>query len=135
MKISGILETCLYAEDLEEAKVFYSALPGIELQSEEKGRHVFFKCGEGMLLIFNPAHTSKEQSQVDGADIPLHGTIGAGHVAFSIRKEELNAWKQFFEKNDIPVESEVRWPNSSVSLYFRDPAGNSLELVSPDIWE
>lgn len=135
MKISGILETCLYAEDLEEAKAFYSALPGIEFLSEEEGRHVFFTCGDGMLLIFNPVHTSTRQTQIDGIEIPLHGAVGAGHVAFSVRSDELKDWKQFLEENEIPVESEVKWPNGSVSLYFRDPAGNSLELVSPDIWK
>lgn len=135
MKISGILETCLYAEDLVKARAFYSSLPGVEFFSEEEGRHVFFKCGSSMLLIFNPAHTSTKQSQMDGAEIPLHGTEGAGHVAFSIKKDELNGWKQFLQKNKIPVESEVRWPGGSVSLYFRDPAGNSLELASRDIWE
>lgn len=135
MKISGILETCLYAEDLEKAKEFYSALPGIDFLSEDEGRHVFFRCGNGMLLIFNPYQTSRVQTEIYGRMIPLHGSKGDGHIAFSILKEELNDWKIFFEKHEIPIESEVTWPNGSVSLYFRDPAGNSLELVSPDIWE
>lgn len=134
MKISGILETCLYAKDLDEAKSFYSKFPGIELVSEEEGRHLFFKCGSGMLLIFNPNHTSTEQTQIDGSKIPLHGAEGEGHLAFSIDENDLNEWKQFFDTNQISIESEVTWPNGSVSLYFRDPAKNSLELVSPTIW-
>lgn len=135
MKISGILETCLYAENLNEAKAFYSALPGIEFLSEEQDRHVFFRCGNGMLLIFNPKHTSTEQTRINGHKIPLHGSEGAGHIAFSMKEGELNEWKQFLVDNNIPIESEVTWPNGSVSIYFRDPAGNSLELVSPEIWD
>lgn len=135
MKISGILETCLYAKDLEKAKSFYSALPGIEFLSEEPNRHIFFRCSRSMLLIFNPDHTSAKQTEVDGQQIPLHGTIGEGHVAFSIDETNLNKWRQFFEENEIPIESEVTWPNGFVSLYFRDPSGNSLELVNPSIWE
>lgn len=134
MKISGILETCLYAEDLDKAKSFYASLPGIEFLSEEIGRHLFFQCGNSMLLIFNPMHTSTDQTEVDGQLIPLHGSEGCGHIAFSIDEDELNEWKQFLNDNKIPIESEVTWPNGSVSLYFRDPAGNSLELVSPKIW-
>lgn len=135
MKVSGILETCLYAEDLDAAKAFYSALPGFVFLSEEEGRHIFFQCGDGMLLIFNPTHTSAEQTQIDGNKIPLHGSFGYGHIAFSIKQNDLESWKQFLEKNEISIESEVTWPNGAVSLYFRDPAGNSLELVNPDIWE
>lgn len=135
MKISGILETCLYARDLVKAKSFYSALPGIEPISEEEGRHVFFKCGDSLLLIFNPDHTSSEQTQINNSDIPLHGTKGDGHIAFAIDENELDEWKKFLIDNHIPIESEVTWPNGSVSLYFRDPSGNSLELVNPSIWE
>lgn len=135
MKISGILETCLYAKDLEKAKSFYSGFPGIHLVSEEEERHVFFKCGDGMLLIFNPQNTSTEQTQINGSNIPLHGAVGEGHLAFSIDENDLQEWRDFFNTNQIPVESEVTWPNGSVSIYFRDPAGNSLELVSPHIWE
>lgn len=135
MKISGILETCLYAENLNEAKLFYSVFPGIEFISEETGRHVFFKCGDAMLLIFNPNHTSIKQTQINNSSIPLHGAKGEGHIAFSMNEKDLDEWREFLSDNRIPVESEVTWPNDSVSLYFRDPAGNSLELVSPKIWD
>lgn len=135
MKITEILETCLYAENLDKAKRFYSALPGIELLSEEPGRHIFFRCGNGMLLIFNPKHTSTEQTEISNSKIPLHGSKGEGHIAFSIDEDDLHQWRQFLINNDIPIESEVTWPGGSVSLYFRDPAGNSLELVSPSIWK
>jgi catechol 2,3-dioxygenase-like lactoylglutathione lyase family enzyme len=134
MNITGILETCIYAEDLAASEAFYGKLPGLELVSKEPGRHLFYRCGESMLLIFNPAHTSAEQTEVGGSIIPLHGAQGASHIAFSIDESELKLWREFLKKENIGVESEVRWPNGSVSIYFRDPAGNSLEIVSPDIW-
>src|SRR5690625_6139180 len=87
-----------------------------------------------MLLIFNPTHTSIEQDEVDGQIVPLNGSRGAAHIAFSIKKEDLRKWREFFNENHIPIESEVTWPNGIVSLYFRDPAGNSLEVVSPDLY-
>ncbi len=134
MNISGIIETCLYAENLDEVRDFYTLLPGLKLVAEEEGRHLFFSCGSQMLLIFNPAHTSIEQTDVDGQIVPLHGSRGAAHIAFSIKKEDLRKWRDFLNENHIPIESEVTWPNGIVSLYFRDPAGNSLEVVSPDLW-
>ncbi len=34
----------------------------------------------------------------------------------------------------IEIESEVHWPNGGRSIYFRDPAGNSLECAEAKIW-
>ncbi len=135
MKISGILETCLYATNLNKAERFYSNLPGLQLLAKEEGRHLFYKCGTNMLLIFNPEHTSAEQTHVDGEIVPLHGARGGGHVAFSVEDNDIGLWREFLNEQQIPIESEVTWPNGSVSLYFRDPAGNSLEVVSPEIWK
>lgn len=134
MKIKGIIETCLYARNLDEAEHFYNKLPGLEGMTKEDGRHLFYRCGKSMLLIFNPDHTINNQTDVDGQLIPLHGCEGAGHVAFSIEQDDIEEWRAFFDQENIDVESKVKWPNGSVSLYFRDPAGNSLELVSPEVW-
>ncbi|TVQ03302.1 MAG: glyoxalase/bleomycin resistance/extradiol dioxygenase family protein [Balneolaceae bacterium] len=135
MNITGIIETCLYAEDLLPLKKFYQRLPGISLVSEEIGRHVFFRCGSQMLLIFNPDHTSHEQTLVNGKKIPLHGSKGVSHIAFTIEKNSSSRWKSMLKNNNIDIESEVTWPNGTVSIYFRDPAGNSLEIMEPGLWE
>lgn len=135
MKIRGVLETCIYAGDLEKAELFYSRLPGLKLISKEKDRHLFFRCGKTMLLIFNPEHTSREPTSVNGSAVPLHGAKGPGHIAFSVNSREIGLWKSHLKKNGIDIESEVRWPNDTVSIYFRDPDGNSLELTSPDLWD
>lgn len=134
MKISGIIETCLYASNLDEIRSFYSLLPGIELVAEEKDRHLFFTCGDQMLLIFNPENTTTEQTDIDGDIVPLHGCRGKSHIAFSIQQKDIEKWRSFFDEHEISIESEVTWPNGHISLYFRDPAGNSLEVVSPELW-
>jgi catechol 2,3-dioxygenase-like lactoylglutathione lyase family enzyme len=134
MRTTGVLESCLYATDLTAVEQFYTDVIGLELISREQGRHVFFRCGESVVLIFNPEHTSTQQTQVGDAKIPLHGARGAGHLAFRIAEEELPGWRQHLDKNDVEIESEVSWPNGAQSIYFRDPAGNSIELVSPRLW-
>lgn len=132
MKLKKILETCLYAENLEEAEHFYSTILKLTKVTGEDGRHIFFKCGKGMLLIFNPNHTQNTQTNVNGDLIPLHGAKGNGHIAFAV--ENYNQWKKWLQQNDVKIESVVTWPNGAESTYFRDPAGNSLELVQEDIW-
>ena len=132
--IRGVLETCLYATDLWAAERFYVEALGLEVFSRAEGRHVFFRCGPGVLLIFNPERTSREQTAVGGAPVPLHGARGAGHAAFAVADAELPAWRERLRAGGVAIESEVTWPRGGRSLYVRDPAGNSIELASPTIW-
>jgi catechol 2,3-dioxygenase-like lactoylglutathione lyase family enzyme len=135
MTPTRILETCLYAENLEAVRPFYQELLNLPLVAEEPERHLFFRCGPGMLLIFNPHHTSTTPTRVNGSPIPLHGAEGAGHIAFSVENSNLDEWKKRLRENGINIESEVHWPGHGTSLYFRDPAENSVEIISSDIWK
>ena len=124
-----ILETCLYAEDLAAAEQFYGDLLGLSVVSRQTPRHIFFRCDKTMLLLFNP-----EVSGLPSAEVPPHGAHGPGHVAFSVGSGELPDWEMQLAEHGVAIEKRVTWPNGSVSLYFRDPAGNSVELTSPRIW-
>jgi catechol 2,3-dioxygenase-like lactoylglutathione lyase family enzyme len=129
-----VLESCLSAADLDEAERFYTQVIGLEKHAREDGRHVFFRCGDGMVLVFNPEHTSTVATTIAGSPVPLHGTRGAGHLAFAVREEDIPAWRSHLHHFGVEVESEVRWPQGGTSLYIRDPTGNSIELASPSIW-
>jgi catechol 2,3-dioxygenase-like lactoylglutathione lyase family enzyme len=129
-----VLESCLYATDLETAKRFYTSVLGLEVLTHVADRHVFFRCGEGVFLIFNPERTRAEQTAVGGSPVPLHGTKGSGHLAFAVAESELDTWRERLTRLGVEIESDVSWPRGGRSLYFRDPAGNSIELAPPRIW-
>lgn len=124
-----VLETCLYAEDLEAAERFYTFMLGHGPFTKHDGRHVFFKCGDGVLLIFNPRSTADA-----GGPIPPHGARGPGHMAWAMREEDTDAWRKRLAEGGIEIETEFEWPNGGFSIYFRDPAGNSIELATPKMW-
>ncbi len=134
MMIQGILEACLYAADLDAAEQFYTSVLDLQVFSRVAGRHVFFRCGDGMFLVFNPDHTASEQSTVSGIPVPLHGSHGVGHVAFAVPHAELPLWRERWEGMGVVIEAEIAWPRGGRSLYLRDPAGNSVELATPQIW-
>jgi catechol 2,3-dioxygenase-like lactoylglutathione lyase family enzyme len=125
-----VIETCLYADDLEAIERFYVEVLGLDVFARVEGRHVFFRTGHGVLLLFNASETEKASE----SGIPSHGARGAGHVAFRSSAEELEAWKERLEKADVAIESEYTWPNGGLSIYFRDPSGNSLEFTTPRTW-
>ena len=128
VQVGRILETSLYADDLDKAELFYSKVLGLRLFAKEPRRHVFFKLGDQMLLIFNPDATMKE------SEVAPHGARGPGHVAFAVPMAELDQWAARLREQQIAIEKEVTWPKGGRSLYFRDPAGNCLELASPRVW-
>ena len=129
MRAERVLETCLYVDDLNAAERFYTDVLGLEVESRAQDRHVFFRCGNAMFLLFNPAATEQASGPV-----PPHGARGQGHVAFAVSQTEIAAWKAQLQERGVALEAEVTWPSGSTSLYFRDPAGNSVELTSPAIW-
>src|SRR4030095_5144741 len=68
-------------------------------------------------------------------EIPPHDGHGQLHMAFAIAAGELTAWEQTSPAKKTPIESTVRWPRGSVSLYFRDPDQNLIELATPNLWD
>ena len=128
-EILGVVETGIYVDDLDRAEAFYAGVLGLPVLSKEPGRHVFFRVGDaGVLLAFNPDATLR------GDLLPAHGARGPGHFALGIRAAALDGWRDRLTEQGVVIEKEVSWPRGGRSLYFRDPAGNSVELITPGLW-
>lgn len=127
----AILETVLYAHDLDAAEAFYTEVFGLTRVRRLEGKFVFLRCAGGMLLLFDPAQSAAPNSD---NPIPRHGARGPGHVCFAARAEDLPGWRARLAAHGVPVEAEHAWPGGARSLYLRDPAGNSVELAEPRMW-
>lgn len=129
MDIQTVVETSLYGDDLIEMERFYTKVLGLHLVTKDPHRHVFLRVGAAtMLLIF------KADATLAHGDFPSHGTRGAGHTALGICADQLDAWRNRLAENQVEIELEKTWPLGGHSLYFRDPAGNSVELITPGVW-
>lgn len=128
-----ILESALYVADLDAAEAFYGGVLGLEKITRAGNRHVFYRCGPGVLLLFNPAETAIPPAEGQLA-VPPHGAHGPGHLCFRATSDEIDEWAARLTARDVEIESVVEWPGGGRSIYFRDPAGNSLEFAEARIW-
>ena len=134
MQPSAILESALYVTDLGVAERFYGEVIGLELIVKAEGRHVFFRCGKGVLLLFNAEATRNQLASGAKLPIPPHGATGEGHLCFAATADEIDRWKTRLEDKGIAIEADFEWPSEGRSIYFRDPSGNSIEFAEPRIW-
>ena len=129
MEPSGILEAALYVSEIDRAAEFYGKVIGLKQISKDSQRHVFFYCGESIVLLFRA-----DATKVKTSEVPEHGSEGQGHLAFCISSEEIDDWRAHLTKCEIEIEAEVTWPAGGYSIYFRDPDGNSIELATKTVW-
>ncbi len=127
--VLSVVETAIYVDDLKAAEHFYQNILGLKVINTETDRHVFFQVGESnVLLAFIPNMTLK------GDSLPPHGAKGPGHFALGIETESFDAWRRHLATHNVKIETEIKWPAGGRSIYFRDPAGNSVELITPGVW-
>jgi len=128
--ITGVYETVLYAPDVAAAAEFYADVLGLRLVDGPDELAAAFRLDDGgVLLIFDASRAS-----VPGRPAPSHGATGAGHVAFSVEDGTLAAWAEQLRDRGVEIELERPWQRGDRSIYVRDPAGNSVELVEGDLW-
>jgi len=131
--LTGVIETCLYVDDLDRASQFYEsvfALPRIDGDARLRAYSV---AGRGVLLLFKRGASLKPAPHSTGV-ISAHDGNGPLHFAFSITASELGAWEKHLAEKNVAIESRIHWSRGGTSLYFRDPDGNLGELATPGLW-
>jgi len=129
MNIRAIVETAIYVADLQATEAFCGTILGLTVIAKERGRHVFFLVGASNVLLAFIADAT-----LNGDHLPPHGAKGPSHFALGIDAEALDAWRRKLQESGVAIEQEVEWPRGGRSIYFRDPAGNSVEMVTPGVW-
>lgn len=132
-RLNRIVETALYVDDLDRARDFYEAKLGLAPLLKTKTLFAYDVGGASVLLLFLRG-ASLQTQRFDHGSIPPHDGSGSLHIAFAVDADDLAAWEAKLDQLGIPVEGRMQWDRGSRSLYFRDPDGHMLELVTPGLW-
>ncbi len=132
--IQTLVESALYFDDLPAAAAFYRDVLRLRMMSGNE-RLVAFDAGGGTVLLLFRRGATTDGVRWPGGWIPPHDGQGPLHVALGVAREHLDAWERWLAQHGVTVESRVDWDRGGRSLYFRDPGGHSVELVTPGTWE
>ena len=132
-RVTGVVETALHVDDVERSALFYQELFGLEAIEGDERFRALSVAGRQLLLLFRKG-TTQRPIELPGGVIPPHGGEGDLHVAFSIPAADLESWEARLAARGVAIEGRMRWPRGGASLYFRDPDGHMLELVTPGCW-
>lgn len=125
----GLHHTALISSDVERTVDFYQGVLGFPLTELIENRdyagssHFFFDIGNGNLLAF---------FDFPGLDVGDYAEVlgGLHHLAISVEPAQ---WAALCDRlTEAGIEHEV---HSDVSVYFRDPDGARIELISDPLGE
>jgi catechol 2,3-dioxygenase-like lactoylglutathione lyase family enzyme len=132
-EVTGVVETCLYVDDLERAVRFYEDVCEFKRLIGDERFCALSVADRSVLLLFRKGGTP-EAIPTPGGMIPPHDGAGNLHLAFAIPAPAEVAWQQRLQDRGITIESTVDWPRGGRSLYFRDPDQHLVELITPGCW-
>jgi catechol 2,3-dioxygenase-like lactoylglutathione lyase family enzyme len=125
----GVLETVLYHDGgvREAVRRFYGEVLGLPLVAGwDDG--LAFRVGPGVLLLFDRQRLAERRGPI--AD---HGASGPGHACMQAADGEYERWREQLTAVGIEIVHDHNWGRGR-SFYFKDPAGNLLEIADCDFW-
>ncbi|HEY7067366.1 MAG TPA: VOC family protein [Chloroflexota bacterium] len=116
LKVTGIDHVVLYVRDLERARAFYEGFLGMELEHEGPGQ-AFLRCGTQQVALF---------TQREGMELRPGSEMN--HMALRLAAGERAEVKAALEAAGCEVHGRPRDPDC---LYFTDPDGHRLQVLTP----
>ena len=104
-----------------------------------KDFHIFSKSFARILLERIPTATDvcflTAVGQLDTLLAEMNTSI-AGLIALEVDDSEYEEWKALFAKKGVSIEKEITWDKNhgARSFFFRDPAGNNIEIAEKKLW-
>ena len=116
LKTTGIDHVVLWVRDLKRSRKFYMDLLGMTVAHESDWQS-FLHCGSQQVALFQIR---------DGQDVPSGSEIN--HMALRLTAGDYEEVKRTLEAAGCKVEGR---PGDPRCLYFNDPDGHRLQVLTP----
>jgi len=125
MKLERLDHFGVEVADLTRAERFYTAVLGLEVVTRF-GDQVLLDCGGQNLALFEVQHRALDARQREAI---ISHPLGRGHHAFTVSREDFIAAPARLAAAGVETAAPIDWGDHDC-LYFLDPDGNLLEMVS-----
>ncbi len=126
MKLKRLDHFGIEVRELARAERFYTAVLGLEVVARLGAEQILMKCGEQNLALFqvaSPELTESERERI------IASPLGKGHHAFLVSPGDFSAAAESLRAAGVEVSKPIDWGDHDC-MYFLDPDGNLLEVVS-----
>lgn len=128
MKLKKIDHVSVSVTDIEKARDFYGRILGLQQipRPDFSFPGIWYKLGDVMIHVIK---TAREPKHVDRADISAQDA----HLAFHVESiEEFEDIVKKLEDEGFPWYELENSPSGLRQLFFKDPDGHMIEIVTPD---
>ena len=111
--------------DLARAESFYTQVLGLAVVAH-LGDQTLLQCGDQNLALF---HVPGEPLTQAERRLRIAHPLGRGHHAFRVSRDDFATARARLDEAGVESASPIDWGDHDC-VYFLDPDGNLLELVS-----
>jgi catechol 2,3-dioxygenase-like lactoylglutathione lyase family enzyme len=126
MKLERLDHFGIEVTDLKRAERFYTEVLGLAVAAH-LGDQTLLECGGQNLALFQVARAPLSPAERRRR---IAHPLGSGHHAFRVTREDFLAARERFTAAGVEVEASAHNWGDHDCLYFLDPDGNLLEVVS-----
>lgn len=125
MRLERLDHFGIEVSDLARAERFYTEVLGLGVVSH-LGDQVLLECGGQNVALFRVARKPLERAERQGL---IEHPLGRGHHAFRVSPGDFAAAGERLAAAGVESARPIDW-GDHYCLYFLDPDGNLLEIVS-----
>ncbi len=126
MKLERLDHFGIEVGELARAERFYTEVLGLEVVAHLGTEQVLMKCGAQNLALFEVARPELSKSERERI---VANPLGKGHHAFVVSRRDFLAAGERLRAAGVETSKPIDWGDHDC-LYFLDPDGNLLEIVS-----
>jgi catechol 2,3-dioxygenase-like lactoylglutathione lyase family enzyme len=125
MKLERLDHFGIEVAELARAEHFYTDVLGLSVVGRF-GDQVLLDCGGQNLALFEVPRAALDAAARQSI---ISHPLGRGHHAFKVSREDFNGARERLAKAGLESAAPIDWGDHDC-IYFLDPDGNLLEMVS-----
>ena len=127
----GLRHLALNADHLEEMKSFYVDMLGFSVEWQPDADNIYLSSGTDNLALHRASSSAASPTAAQAAVESAGVRSPLDHLGLLVREAgDVDRWAAFLESRGVTMAAKPRTHRDGArSCYFRDPDGNSIQII------